>query len=106
MASLYYQRHAAKQKYQQPWCEMAVVPPVNSSDFTNPIISLSDKWVANLALQGSSQHAVASLHFSFTPFPLVKATLIQPTLNSSQLGQQNFYQLLLYSEKVVFLLQK
>jgi len=29
-ARLYHQRHAAERKQQQPWCEMAVVPPMNS----------------------------------------------------------------------------
>lgn len=106
MVTLYCQRHAAKHEQQQPWCGMAVVPPTSSRDFTNSLISLSAKQSANMALQGSPWHAVASPHFFFTPFSLVKAAVIHPVLSSSQLGQRNFYQCLLYSEEVMFILRK
>lgn len=106
MTSLYCQRHDAKHNQQQPWCGMAVVPPMNSSDFTNLSISLSAKWAATLALQGFPKHTVTTLHFSFTPFPLVKSNLIQSALTLSQLEQQNLYQLLLCSEEVMFILCK
>lgn len=106
MVTLYCQRCDVKRKQQQPWCGMAVDPPMSSRDFSNSLISLSAKWAANMALQGSPWHAVASPHFSFTPFPLVKAAVICPALSSSQLEQQNFYQCLLYPEEVMFILCK